>query len=80
MINLVSVHSGFDHLFSSGVINGLRLSNRVIMPAMATNYAADSGAITERFVDYYVARAHPVGDVVDPGKIYRGNIPGCLRL
>lgn len=49
---------GFDCLFSSGAINGLHLRNRVIMPAMATNYAADSGTITDRLVDYYAARAH----------------------
>ena len=54
---MVLTAGNFSHLFSSGVINGLHLSNRVIMPAMATNYAADDGGVTERLVDYYAARA-----------------------
>lgn len=57
MINLALATGGFEHLFSKGAINGLELKNRVIMPAMATNFASDSGEISELLVDYYVARA-----------------------
>ena len=38
-------------------IGGMTLKNRILMPAMATNFAGDSGEVTQRSIDYYTARA-----------------------
>lgn len=47
----------FNKLLSPIKINGLELPNRIIMPAMVTNYAKSNGAVTQRTIDYYVERA-----------------------
>lgn len=44
-------------LFSEISINTLRLKNRIVMPPMCTNYATIGGAVTQRMIDYYTARA-----------------------
>ena len=47
----------FGSLFSPIKIRGMELKNRVIFPAMATNLIEDGGYVTDRFIDYHVARA-----------------------
>ncbi|MBW2428466.1 MAG: FAD-dependent oxidoreductase [Deltaproteobacteria bacterium] len=47
----------FENLFSSCSIGSLKPENRLVMPPMATNYASSQGFVTERQIDYYVARA-----------------------
>ena len=47
----------FDNLFSPFSIGSLKLTNRLVMPPMATNYASPEGFVTERLIDYYVERA-----------------------
>ncbi len=44
-------------LFSSITIHSLTLKNRIVMPPMCTNLATIGGAVTERMIDYYTARA-----------------------
>jgi len=44
-------------LFEPLALREMRLSNRVVMPPMVTNYASEEGAVTKRLVDYYEARA-----------------------
>lgn len=52
-------------LFSPGILGGLRLKNRLVMPAMTSNYACRDGRVTRRMVDYYAARsAGGVGMIV----------------
>jgi 2,4-dienoyl-CoA reductase-like NADH-dependent reductase (Old Yellow Enzyme family)/NADPH-dependent 2,4-dienoyl-CoA reductase/sulfur reductase-like enzyme len=46
----------FDHLLEPGRIGPLRLSSRVILPAMDMNHC-DDGAITGTEIDHYRARA-----------------------
>ncbi len=46
----------FEHLFSPIRIRGLELKNRVVFPAMATNLIEDGGYVTDRLIDYHVAR------------------------
>ena len=44
-------------LFSPGYIGTLEIPNRIVMAPMATNYASESGGVTEALIDYYGARA-----------------------
>jgi len=45
------------HMFQPGWIGPLRIKNRLIMPAMATNFASAHGEPTARMAAYYEARA-----------------------
>lgn len=47
----------YDKLFSPAKIGSLLIKNRIIMPAMATNFASETGGLTEHLVDYYKERA-----------------------
>lgn len=46
----------FPNLFSEISIGNVKLKNRIVMPAMATNYSVD-GAIPQMMIDYFVERA-----------------------
>ncbi len=46
-----------SHLFQPIGIRGMELKNRVVMAPMVTKYATEEGAVTQRLVDYLVARA-----------------------
>jgi 2,4-dienoyl-CoA reductase-like NADH-dependent reductase (Old Yellow Enzyme family)/thioredoxin reductase len=86
----------YPHLFSPLTIHTMTLKNRVVMPPMCTDYATIGGAVTDRLVDYYTARAwggvglinvefsyvHPAGKVFDHMLgIYDDKlIPGLKRL
>lgn len=50
-------HKQFPKLFEPGRIGSLELKNRLVMPPMATNYAAKDGSVTDRQIDYYEERA-----------------------
>ncbi len=47
----------FPHLLEPGSIGSLSVANRVVMPAMATNFASEAGEPTDRQIAYYAARA-----------------------
>ena len=86
----------YPRLFSPIAIHTMTLKNRVIMPPMCTDYATIGGAVTDRLIDYYTARArggvglidvefayvHPAGKVFDHMLgIYDDKlIPGLKRL
>ncbi len=86
----------YPHLFSPLSIHTMTLKNRVVMPPMCTDYATIGGAVTDRLVEYYTARArggvglidvefsyiHPAGKVFDHMLgIYDDKlIPGLKRL
>jgi 2,4-dienoyl-CoA reductase-like NADH-dependent reductase (Old Yellow Enzyme family) len=38
-------------------IGVMQLRNRIVMPAMGTNYADRDGAVTDRLLNYYIERA-----------------------
>ena len=42
----------FPKLFEEIKIGKLELKNRIVMPDMATNFAAEEGKLTERHIDY----------------------------
>ncbi len=44
-------------LFSPGNISGIRLRNRIIMSAMSTNFAGETGSVTPKLINYYRERA-----------------------
>jgi 2,4-dienoyl-CoA reductase-like NADH-dependent reductase (Old Yellow Enzyme family)/thioredoxin reductase len=87
---------GFDELFEPASIGGLRLKSRVLMAPMEKNLCTASGLITQRYIDYLVARAsNDVGllrveaTYVDPagkGRPYQlgahndAVIPGLARM
>ncbi len=86
----------YPHLFSPLNIHTMTLKNRVVMPPMCCSFATIGGAVTDRVVDYYAARArggaglidvefsyvHPAGKVFDHMLgIYDDKlIPGLKRL
>lgn len=44
-------------LFEPGRIGSLRIENRIVMPAMASQLADPDGRLSQRLIDYYRARA-----------------------
>nr|PZN05356.1 MAG: NADH oxidase [Bacillota bacterium] len=49
--------SPLPNLFSEGRIGKLTVRNRIVMPPMATNLANEDGSVSQKLIDYYVARA-----------------------
>jgi len=47
----------FKRIFEPASIGRMELKNRIVMPPMGTNYAEPGGAVSQRMVDYYEARA-----------------------
>ena len=47
----------FSSLFQPITINSMTLRNRLVVPAMGTNYAHADGTLSERFISYYERRA-----------------------
>lgn len=47
----------FPRLFEPGRIGTIELKNRIIMAAVATNFASEAGGVTQRMVDFYTERA-----------------------
>ena len=47
----------FSHLFSPMEIRGMKLKNRIVMPAMGSKFAASDRTVTDQLIDYHVARA-----------------------
>jgi 2,4-dienoyl-CoA reductase-like NADH-dependent reductase (Old Yellow Enzyme family)/thioredoxin reductase len=86
----------YPRLFSPLTLHTMTLKNRVVMPPMCTDYATIGGAVTDRLIDYYTARArggvglidvefsyvHPAGKVFEHMLgIYDDKlIPGLRRL
>ena len=44
-------------IFEPASIGQMKLKNRIVMPPMGTNYAEAGGAVSQRMLDYYEARA-----------------------
>jgi 2,4-dienoyl-CoA reductase-like NADH-dependent reductase (Old Yellow Enzyme family)/thioredoxin reductase len=51
------VAARFKKVFEPTNIGQMRLKNRIVMPPMGTNYAEAGGAVSQRMLDYYEARA-----------------------
>ncbi len=47
----------YPHLFSPGYIGRMEIRNRIVMSPMGTNYASDTGGVTERMIRHYAERA-----------------------
>ncbi|HEM60905.1 MAG TPA: FAD-dependent oxidoreductase [Chloroflexi bacterium] len=47
----------FTRLFEEGRIGGMKVKNRTVMAPMANRLNDESGAVTQRFIDFYVERA-----------------------
>jgi 2,4-dienoyl-CoA reductase-like NADH-dependent reductase (Old Yellow Enzyme family)/thioredoxin reductase len=51
------IASRFKKIFEPTNIGTMQLKNRIVMPPMGTNYAEAGGAVSQRMLDYYEARA-----------------------
>ncbi len=92
----MTVSSKYPHLMAEGRIGKLVLRNRIVMPPMATNFAEQSGEVTERLIRYLERRAQGgVGLIIaegayiskegqgfsgEVGAHHDGLIPGLTRL
>ena len=47
----------FEKMFEEGKIGRLTIKNRLIVPPMLTEYAAEDGSLTERYIRYYEEKA-----------------------
>ena len=47
----------YDTLFSPMKIGTVEVPNRLVVPAMVTNYCTHDGIITERYIKYMVEKA-----------------------
>lgn len=47
----------FKKIFEPGKIGNLEIRNRLVVPPMATLYAAEDGRLTERYIRYYEEKA-----------------------
>jgi 2,4-dienoyl-CoA reductase-like NADH-dependent reductase (Old Yellow Enzyme family)/thioredoxin reductase len=70
----------FKRLFEPGNIAQMKLENRIIMPAMLTNYSTSGGYVSERMKGYYESRS--MGGtgliIVEPSFVHiRGRIREC---
>lgn len=85
----------YKHLFSKGTIGNMELKNRVILPAMGTKMNEPGGYVSQRLIDYHVARAkggnglntvevttiHPTAASDDAPALYDDKfIPGMTKL
>lgn len=52
-----SLAQPFPHLFSPFRLGGQTLRNRMVMPALTTNFAEPDGSVGDRLCDYLIARA-----------------------
>jgi len=51
------IEARFKKVFEPTNIGHMQLKNRIVMPPMGTNYAEKGGAVGQRTLDYYEARA-----------------------
>lgn len=49
--------TNYKHVFTPIRIGSVEIPNRIVMPAMGTNFAGADGSISPRAIDYYLARA-----------------------
>ena len=60
--------SEYVKLFEPGSIGRLKIRNRIVMPPMATNYAAADGKVTDLMIAHYEQRAGGgVGSIITEG-------------
>jgi len=62
----------FKKIFEPTNIGQMQLKNRIVMPPMGTNYAEAGGAVSQRMLDYYEARARGGTGLI----IVEGSAPG----
>jgi 2,4-dienoyl-CoA reductase-like NADH-dependent reductase (Old Yellow Enzyme family)/thioredoxin reductase len=69
-----------DKLFEPFKIGTMELKNRIVMPPMGTNFAAEDGSVTKRIKNYYVERAKGgVGLIIVEGAYVEPRGKGSVR-
>ncbi len=53
----MDVKPPYPHIFRPGKIGSLVVPNRIVMAPMATNFASETGGVTDTMVDFYERRA-----------------------
>ena len=48
----------FDKLFSPIKIRDLQLPHRIVLPAMGTKFSGNDSYVTDKLIDYHVARVN----------------------
>jgi len=67
-------------LFEPFKIGTMELKNRIVMPPMGTNFAAEGGSVTKRLKNYYVERARGgVGLIIVEGAYVEPRGKGSVR-
>jgi 2,4-dienoyl-CoA reductase-like NADH-dependent reductase (Old Yellow Enzyme family)/thioredoxin reductase len=67
-------------LFEPFRIGGMKLKNRVVMPAMGTNFSSEDGCVTKRLLSYHVERARGgVGLIIVEGAYVEPRGRGSVR-
>lgn len=67
-------------VFEPFKIGTMELKNRIVMPPMGTNFAAEDGSVTERLKNYYVERAKGgVGLIIVEGAYVEPRGKGSVR-
>ena len=46
----------FEKLFTPIKIRGMELKHRIVMPAMGTKFSGNASYVTQKHIDYHVAR------------------------
>lgn len=67
----------FENLFSPIEIKGLKLKNRIMFPAMGTKMVTEDGFVTEKLINYHVARAKGGNglNMVEVSSVHRASAP-----
>ena len=67
----------FEKLFSPIKIKDMELKNRVILPAMGTKFSGDGSEVTDKLIDYHVARVRGGSalNIVEVSSVYTPAAP-----
>lgn len=67
----------FENLFNPIKIRGMELRNRVVFPAMGTKMATEEGFVTDKLIDYHVARAKGGNglNMVEVSSVHKASAP-----
>ncbi len=73
------VMSLFPHLFKPIQVGTITLKNRIVLPALGTNFATSKGYVTPRLIEYYKTRAKGgVGLIIVEGTSVRKDGRGFI--
>lgn len=73
------VEPTLNYLFQPITINGLKIKNRIVMPAIGTRFANENGAVTRRLIDFHTERTDGgVGLQIVEQSLVNKERPACM--